>query len=114
MAATGEPRTARRPWNLPLLAFGEGRSEGAAYEAFALVADFPSKSVQQKCSKLLPNAGESKLGPRIALCPISEGNRGLPKSATLCEPSDPFSHGRGRRFKPCCAQSVSLASATDS
>ena len=66
-----------------------------------------SESVQQKCSKLLSNAGETELGPTIASSSLSEGNRGLPKSATLCHPSDGFSHGRGRRFKPCCAHSVS-------
>ena len=109
VGATGELRTARRPWNLPLLPFGGGRSEGAAYEAFAFVADFRSRSMQQKCSKLLSNAGETEPGPTIAFSLISEGNRGLPKSATLCHPFDRFSHGRGRRFKPCCAHSPTAA-----
>jgi hypothetical protein len=54
-----------------------------------------SESVQQKCSKLLSNIGESELGPTIAALSFSEGNRGLPKLATLCHPSDRFSHGRG-------------------
>jgi len=67
-----------------------------------------SESVQQKCSKLLSNADENELGPTIALTSISEGNRGLPKSATLCYPSDRFSHGRGRRFETCCAQFLTV------
>src|SRR5262249_12765809 len=45
-----------------------------------------SESVQQSCSKLLSNAGESELGPTIAGLSFSEENRGLPKLATLCRP----------------------------